>query len=238
MASCAGNRDTLQGGFAMLTRTLSLSLALLAAGCVSASSPTVEYAASRRCGSTSSPAAGHAWEDAHGRAVTPIDDSDRDVFEMRSGPTQIVQRRPSKRVISANRARLMRLEWGSEGAPRFGLVGSVDDVHVVARTQGKTIEGSIGDDRLRLVVERKGMSIDVRGAVGGERVSFRVDERGLEGEIGGWLYGLERTERGFVGRRRLIAGVVRDFTLRLPSFVASWDDPEVAALLVVLLRKF
>ena len=210
----------------MRLHVLAISSVLLAAGCVSA---VPEGADSATC---------PYKPDARAAAATPDgDESDEEVRDpkqlaARGGGTSIITVRVDGKYITGPGVSLGRYDEEGGRALRGTMLSSVVDL----RIDEGSVDGAIDSDPVKLAVVRKGTSLDVSGLVPGRVSRLHIDEQGMRGLVGGCTYDLRRAGAGFTGRRAC-GTEMSPFTLDLPDTMASWGDSDVAAVLVLFLRK-
>jgi hypothetical protein len=213
---------------AMYLKAVALSFALLCAGCVSAAPDGAAYAGHGGCSYKQKAAA------AQPAADDGDDEEERDpnAFAARAGGTSLVLLRVDGKHILGPNVNLGRYHEEEGRVIRGQVEGSIAELMI--REDG--VIGTLDNNPVRLRVERAGNAIEVAGLVPGRVSRFKIDEEGLRGNIGGCGYNLQRAPGGFAGRR-FCGGSADNFTLELPDTMASWSDAEIAAVLVLFLRR-
>lgn len=212
----------------MFVKALAVSSALFfLVGCVSATSEeTLRSANACNAASPAAPAQSAPDEDGD------VEERDPKAFAARAGGTNLVLLTVDGQYITGPGVSLGRYEEEEGLAIRGQIDGAIADL----RVQGDGVRGSIDNNPVQLEVQRKGSSVDVAGLVPGRVSRFKIDEAGLRGNIGGCAYDLQRASSGFAGRRAC-GSSVSNFTLELPDTMASWTDADIAAVLVLFLRR-
>lgn len=210
----------------MSVKVLAVSAALLAAGCVSSAYEEAESPASPQCP-----------REARGAPAAQVDEStdeprDPAMLAVRGATTQPILVRAEGKYITGPGVSLGRYQEDGHRVVRGMIGGSVTEL----RVEGDQVKGAIDNSPVELSVVRFDTAMNAHGLIGGKLSRFRVDQDGMRGLIGGCAYDLSRVDGGFSGRRTC-SQTAENFRLELPDTMASWSDADVAAVMVLFLRK-
>jgi len=110
------------------------------------------------------------------------------------------------------------------------------DTPVDLQQRGNGIAGRVGTDSWDLTLEPDGAEVRATGLVGGLPSTFWMSPPRIRGSMGPCRFDLVWTAGNYAGTRS--CGPQGDvLQLQLPASLASWSDPEVAALLAIFVQR-
>ncbi|MGZ6028115.1 MAG: hypothetical protein ACXWK5_01750 [Myxococcaceae bacterium] len=113
---------------------------------------------------------------------------------------------------------------------------SYGDRPVDMQQRGNGIAGRVGSDSWDLTLEQDGNEMRATGQIGGHPSTFWMSPPKIRGGVGPCTFELVWSAGNYAGTRS--CGPDSDvIQLQFPAVLASWSDPEVAALLAIFVQR-
>ena len=110
------------------------------------------------------------------------------------------------------------------------------DRPVDMQQRGNGIAGRVAGDSWDLTLEPDGSEMRATGLIGGQPSTFWMSPQKIRGSIGPCQFELVWSADNYAGARS--CGPMSDVVqLQLPAALASWSNPEVAALLAIFVQR-